>query len=204
MRYEHMQRSYLASRSGAAVWAECYKGEAGASRGGVAFMHCAPRVSLDQTKGDILDDFWSMWNRFKASNPGLSALVLDARTGLPMEVPTFHLCIRELALDAATVTPDSAQFLTSKSLRLMQVTLADIRGAGYAERRAIGNREISAGVSHAYDDKAVAPSEYQGNSEQSAVFTPKCCSGGSCRAYSAKGAAEPGATWVGGAQGAEQ
>ena len=84
VRYEHMQRSCLVSRSGAAVWAECYRGKAGTSRRSVAFRHCAPRVSLDQTKRDILDDFWSMWNRFKASNPGLSALVLDARTGLPM------------------------------------------------------------------------------------------------------------------------
>ena len=73
-------------------------------------------MSPDQTRRDILDDFWFMWNRFKASNPGLSALVLDARTGLPLEKPTFHQCIRELALEAATVTPNSAQFLTSKSL----------------------------------------------------------------------------------------
>ena len=78
MRFRHMQRSCLVSRDGAAIWSECYKGKVRTRRGREAFRRCAPRVSLERSEVDILDEYWSMWSHFKAANPALFAMILDA------------------------------------------------------------------------------------------------------------------------------
>ena len=171
VRYAHLQRSVLVSRDENAFWSECYRGKSNTGRGRAAFRHCCPRTGLCDGP-DVLDGFWEMWNRHKTTNPDLSAMVLDANTGLALCMQTFHEAVRELAILADSCTEDSAKMLTSKSFRMVQVTMCDVREADYAERCAVGDwKGAPRGQSVTFGKRSLVPFRYQGAKEQTAIFT---------------------------------
>ena len=85
---------------------------------------------------------------------------------------TFRDAIRGLAVAAGSCTEDSAKMLTSKSFRMVQVTMCDVREADYAERCAVGDwKGAPRGQSVTFGKRSLVHFRYQGAKEQTAIFT---------------------------------
>ena len=72
-------------------------------RGRAAFRHCCPRTG-PRDGPDVLDVLWDIWNSHRTTSAALSALILDASSGLPLTMHRFHDTIRELAVVAGSCT----------------------------------------------------------------------------------------------------
>ena len=94
---------------------------------------------------------------------------MDANSGAYLSMGTFHHTIRELVIEARAA--EDACLVTSKSFRMFGVTLADVRGADWSERLALGNWcEVPGGSAGGQRKQNVIPVRYSGDRENSAAF----------------------------------
>ena len=80
---------------------------------------------------------------------------------------TFHATIREIAAECGAA--ENPELMTSKGFRMAHPTLADLRGAQWHERLALGNWKEAAGARPDHR-LSVIPARYQGHRDLSAAF----------------------------------